>query len=59
MVKAKGNGQGECYLCKQEGKYSWTWMCFLYETEADNFEHCYCYEHAKQLEENKIKPTLN
>ena len=50
MVKAKGNGLSECYLCKNENKYSLTWTSFLYRTEKDNFEHLYCYEHCKKLE---------
>lgn len=46
MIKAKGNGQSECYQCKQ-----WGWTDFLYKIEQDNYEHLYCYKCAKQLEE--------
>ena len=51
MIKAEGHGQSECYKCKSEGKYSLTWTSFLYITEKDNYEHLYCYEHAKEMEE--------
>lgn len=50
MVEAKGNGQSECYMCKQEGKWSLTWTSFLYKIK-DNDKYLYCYKHAKELEE--------
>ncbi len=48
MIRAKGHGQSECYLCKQNGKYSLTWTSFLYKINNDN--HLYCFECAKNLE---------
>lgn len=51
MIRAKGNGQSECYQCKKEGKWSLSWTSFLYCIENDNYEHLYCYECAKKLEE--------
>lgn len=51
MISAKGNGQSECYECKKRGKWSLNWTSFLYRTEKDNYEHLYCYECAKKLEE--------
>lgn len=48
MIKAKGHGQSECYLCKQRGKWSLTWTSFLYKIKNDT--HLYCYECAKELE---------
>lgn len=50
MIKAKGNGQSECFKCKQEGRYSLTWTSFLYRIQNDSFEHLYCYDCAKELE---------
>ncbi len=55
MINAVGNGQGECYQCKKEGKFALDWMCFLYETEVDNFKHLYCYNCCKKIEEGEIK----
>lgn len=51
MIQAKGNGQSECYQCKKEGKWSLNWTSFLYRIENDNYEHLYCHECAKKLEE--------
>lgn len=53
MIKAKGNGQSECFECKRKGKWSLTWTDFLYKIKNDNFQHLYCYEHAKELENRK------
>lgn len=50
MIKAEGHGQSECYECKKQGKWSLTWTSFLYRIEKDNYEHLYCYECAKKLE---------
>lgn len=50
MIRAVGNGQSECYLCKKAGKWSLTWTSFLYRTEKDNYQELYCYECAKKLE---------
>lgn len=41
MIKAEGHEQSECYKCKQEGKFSL----------KDNYEHFYCFEHCKKIEE--------
>lgn len=59
MVKAQGHGLSECWECKKEGKYSLTWTNFLFRTEKDKFEHLYCFEHAKILEnEEKRRKTM-
>lgn len=50
MIKANGNGQSECFECKNKGKWSLTWTSFLYRIEVDNFEHLYCFECAKEKE---------
>ena len=52
MIKANGNGQSECFECKNKGKWSLTWTSFLYRIELDNFEHLYCFECAKEKENN-------
>ena len=55
MINAYGHGLSECYECKKEGKYSLTWTSFLYKTKKDNYEHFYCFEHCKKLEERYEK----
>lgn len=49
IIQAKGNGFGECYLCKQKGKMGLNWMTFLYYIKADNYEHLYCSKCAKDI----------
>ena len=49
MNRAKGNGQSECYRCKQNGKWSLSWTSFLYKLDNDD-GHYYCYECAKEIE---------
>ena len=51
MIRAYGHGLSECFKCKKEGKYSLTWTSFLYKTKKDNYEHFYCFQHCKELEE--------
>lgn len=41
-------GQGECRECKRQGKYSWTWMVFLYQ--VDGYPGYYCHKCAERLE---------
>lgn len=48
IVKCQGEGQGCCKWCKEMGKYSLTWMSFLYRVEG--IEGCYCFEHALEIE---------
>lgn len=52
MIKAKGNGQSECFQCKKENKYSLTWTSFLYKIEND--DNLYCYEHALEMERKNV-----
>lgn len=54
MIKAEGHGQSECYECKKQGKWSLNWTSFMYKTDVDNFEHIYCYECCKNIEERGI-----
>ena len=49
MIKAKGNGQSECFKCKSEGRYSLTWTSFLYHIDNDK-EHLYCFKCASEME---------
>lgn len=40
ITQAKGNGQGQCALCKKRGIWNVRWMCFLYRIEGK--EEVYC-----------------
>ena len=40
VSRCTGDGQGSCKRCFDLGKYSRTWMCFLYEIEG--YAGCYC-----------------
>lgn len=48
VTKCKGEGQGSCKRCTDNGKWNWSWMCFLYEIEGH--EGCYCCECVKEIE---------
>lgn len=51
MIKnAKGEGLSSCHKCIKLGKWHRCWTSFLYEVEGH--EGYYCYEHAKELENN-------
>ena len=49
-------GQGGCKRCSELGKYSRTWMCFLYTVEGQ--EGYYCKEHAEEVEKNADRATI-
>lgn len=51
MIKATGEGQAECPKCRELGKWSRTWVCFLYEVEGH--KGYYCKEHAEELEKEE------
>lgn len=52
ITQARGNGQGQCALCKKRGKWNVQWMCFLYEVEGK--EGVYCKNCADELKIQKI-----
>lgn len=47
IKRCKGEGQGSCKMCTDNGKWNRNWMCFLYEIEGH--EGCYCSECAKKI----------
>lgn len=51
MIKATGEGQAECPRCRELGKWSHTWVCFLYKVEGH--EGCYCKEHAEEFDKEE------
>ena len=48
ITRCKGEGQGSCKMCMDNGKWNTNWMRFLYEIEG--YEGCYCSECAKKIE---------
>ena len=34
IKRCKGEGQGSCKMCTDNGKWNRNWMCFLYEIEG-------------------------
>ncbi|MCM1269384.1 MAG: hypothetical protein NC247_01995 [Ruminococcus flavefaciens] len=40
VTKCKGEGQGSCRRCTDNGKWNINWMCFLYK--IDGMDGCYC-----------------
>ena len=49
VTQCKGDGQGSCKMCSDNGKWNRTWMCFLYKIEG--YEGCYCSECVKKIME--------
>lgn len=52
VIKCKGEGQGSCKRCTDNGKWNRNWMTFLYE--IDGLDGCYCYDCVKEIT-NEIK----
>lgn len=50
IEKCKGEGQGSCKRCSDNGKWNRMWMCFLYKIEG--LEGCYCDDCVKELMES-------
>lgn len=40
ITQCKGEGQGSCKMCNDNGQWNSMWMCFLYKIEG--YEGCYC-----------------
>lgn len=51
VTRCNGEGQGSCKRCTDNGKFSRTWMCFLYTIEG--YEGCYCSDCVKEIKEGK------
>lgn len=50
VVQCKGEGQGSCKRCIDNGKWNRMWMCFLYEIEG--LDGCYCSDCVKEIIKN-------
>lgn len=51
IMQCKGDGQGSCKMCLDNGKWNRSWMCFLYKIEG--YEGCYCSERVKKIMEEE------
>lgn len=47
ITQCKGEGQGSCKRCTDNGKWNVNWMCFLYKIEGK--EGCYCFDCVKEI----------
>ena len=52
ITQCKGEGQGSCKMCSDNGKWNRNWMCFLYEIEG--YDGCYCSDCVAKIKENGI-----
>ena len=50
ITQCKGEGQGSCKRCSDNGKWNRNWMCFLYKIEG--LDGCYCSECVKKIMED-------
>lgn len=47
VTQCKGEGQGSCKRCTDNGKWNRAWMCFLYKIEG--LDGCYCSDCVKEI----------
>jgi len=52
ITQAKGEGQGQCALCKKHGKWNVTWMCFLYRIEG--MDGVYCIDCVNEIKAKEV-----
>lgn len=48
ITQCKGEGQGSCKMCSDNGKWNISWMCFLYHIEG--YPGCYCRDCVKKIQ---------
>ena len=53
VTRCKGEGQGSCKMCTDNGKYGRFWMCFLFEIEG--YEGCYCPDCARKIVQGNLE----
>lgn len=53
VTKCKGEGQGSCKRCTDNGKWNVSWMCFLYK--IDGLDGCYCSDCVKAIKQENNK----
>ncbi len=47
ITQCKGEGQGSCKMCSDNGKWNMNWMCFLYKIEG--YGGCYCSDCVEKI----------
>lgn len=47
ITQCKGEGDGSCKMCSDNGIWNVSWMCFLYKIEG--YDGCYCHECVKKI----------
>lgn len=52
VTQCKGNGQGSCKRCGDNGIWNRSWLCFLYKVEG--LDGCYCSNCVKEIK-NEIQ----
>ncbi len=52
VTQCKGEGQGSCKRCVDNGKWNQNWMCFIYHIEGH--EGCYCLDCVKEIEKEEL-----
>lgn len=55
ITQCKGEGQGSCKRCVDNGKWNRSWMCFLYKIEG--YDGCYCKDCVKEIQIDKDDMT--
>lgn len=53
ITQAQGEGHGRCKLCKENGKFTMNWMCFLWKIEGKDGVYC------KDCVDKILKDTSN
>lgn len=56
VTKCKGEGQGSCKMCSDNGKWNRNWMCFLYEIEG--YDGCYCSDCVEKIISSEMKKVV-
>ena len=59
ITRCRGEGQGSCKRCNDNGIWNRNWMCFLYRIEGR--EGCYCEKCVKEImcEEGRTWDIVN
>lgn len=55
ITQCKGEGQGSCKRCSDNGKWNRIWMRFLYKIEG--YDGCYCSDCVKEIMESEQNET--
>lgn len=51
VTRCKGEGQGTCKMCSDNGKWNVNWMCLLFRVEGR--EGCYCSDCVRKIMEKR------